>query len=214
MNKFSHLYSKCKESNTSFYFLLLKYFYYKLFYNKNIFSHQRVEISGVVNIETDYNLKVGVDYVGFMSSSDVTILNIKGKLKLLSDYSIGRGCRFDIGENAKVQIGKGGYINANTKLIIMHGLKIGDNCIISWDCQFLDDDFHEVHYENKKDSKNNIVIGNKVWIGCGVKIYKGSVIPSGSIVAANSVVRNQFNIPNCIIAGHPAEVIKENVQWD
>ncbi|KGO89410.1 hypothetical protein Q764_08530 [Flavobacterium suncheonense GH29-5 = DSM 17707] len=126
---------------------------------------------------------------------------------------MGRGCRFDIAEKAVMTVGKGGYINANSTFIIMHGLTIGDNCVISWDCQFLDEDFHEIDYEGKKTVANEIVIGNHVWIGCGVKIYKGAVIPDGSVIAANSVVRGVFTTPNSLIGGHPARVLKESVHW-
>lgn len=122
-------------------------------------------------------------------------------MKLNGPYSIGRGCRFDIAEKAVMTVGKGGYINANTPFIIMHGLTIGDHCAISWDCQFLDEDFHEIDYEGKKATPNEITIGNNVWIGCGVKIYKGSVVPDGCVIAANSIVKGVFTKQNTLIGG-------------
>jgi acetyltransferase-like isoleucine patch superfamily enzyme len=95
----------------------------------------------------------------------------------------------------------------------MHELTIGDNCLISWDCQFLDDDFHEIIYANKKNSENSIKIGNNVWIGCGVKIYKGTVIQDNCVIASNSIVRGVFNSQNSLIGGNPAKIIKENINW-
>ncbi len=192
---------------------MLLHFFYKVFYGKNYVLHHNVSIRGAENIVTTDRLDVGMSYIGFVHKSDVTYLNIKGKLQLTGPYSIGRGCRFDIAEKAVMTVGKGGYINANSTFIIMHGLTIGDNCVISWDCQFLDEDFHEIDYEGKKTVANEIVIGNHVWIGCGVKIYKGAVIPDGSVIAANSVVRGVFTTPNSLIGGHPARVLKESVHW-
>ncbi|MBG6109882.1 acetyltransferase-like isoleucine patch superfamily enzyme [Flavobacterium sp. CG_9.10] len=96
----------------------------------------------------------------------------------------------------------------------MHNLTIGDNCTISWDCQFLDEDFHEICYQGKKQQQNNsISIVNNVWIGCGVKIYKGAVIPSGRVIASNSIVKGIFTSKNTLIGGNPAKVVKEDISW-
>ncbi|TRX15854.1 LbetaH domain-containing protein [Flavobacterium franklandianum] len=73
--------------------------------------------------------------------------------------------------------------------------------------------FHEIKYTRKKQSNNSIVIGDNVWIGCGVKIYKGSVIPNGCIIAFDTIVKGVFEIENALIGGNPAKVIKEGVSW-
>lgn len=212
-NKNSLLYNKCKKSNTDFIYLILRQYFYKIFYNKNLLLHQNARIKGVENIHTKGELEIGLSYIGFIHKTDVTFLNINGKLLLAGNYIIGRGCRFDIGKNAVVSIGDGGYINANTRVIIMHKLTIGNHCVISWDCQFLDEDFHHVDYMNKKLQENQITIGNHVWIGCGAKIYKGSFIADGCIVASDSIIKGKFYKKNTMIAGNPARIIKEEVEW-
>lgn len=169
---------------------------------------------GVKNITANGKLEIGTEYVGFTHKRDITYLNIRGKLKLAGPYSIGRGCRINIEKDGIVSIGQRGYINANTSLIIMHSLTIGNDCVISWNCQFLDEDFHEIRYEGRKESSPEIVLGNKVWVGCGVKIYKGTHIADGCVVAADSVVRGIFAQPNALIGGNPARVIKENISWE
>lgn len=207
------LYRKCRKSQSLFILVLLRFLFIKFFYGKDFFLHQNVKINGLKNIKTKNRLQIGIDYVGFILKSDKTFLNIKGKLELSSNYSIGRGCRFDIGENALVTIGEGGYTNSNTNFIIRHKLVIGDDCIISWDCQFLDEDFHYIEYKDKQESDNAILIGDRVWIGCGAKIYKGTIIPSGCVIASNSVVRGKFNEENLIIGGNPARIIKKDIKW-
>lgn len=104
-------------------------------------------------------------------------------------------------------------MNSNTSLIIMHSLKIGDNCVISWNCQFLDEDFHEINYVGKRKNENSIVIGNNVWIGCGVKIYKGTIIPNGCVIASDSIIKGVFSVENALIGGNPARLIKEGIEW-
>lgn len=213
MNKLKILYTKCKDSDSNFLIVLFRAIYHKVVHGKLIFLHQRVSIKGIKNIEIKDKIEVGILYQGFMHKSDRTYLNIKGKLKFEGNFIIGRGCRFDIGKDAVVSIGKDGYVSANTYFIIMHKLTIGDRCAISWDCQFLDDDFHEIEYDGKKETDPSITIGDDVWIGNGVKIFKGSSIPNGCVVAAGSIVRGKFTHENAILAGIPAKLIKENVSW-
>lgn len=214
IKKIQNLYRQCKSSDSSFLMLTLRALYNKLVANKWLFMHQNVTIKGIENINCKNTIEIGIRYVGFIHKSDKTYLNVKGKLYIKGNYSIGRGCRFDIGKDAYVSIGNGGYINANTNLIIKHGLTVGDHCAISWDCQFLDDDFHEIKYGGKKEYNPSIIIGNHVWIGCGTKIYKGTIIPDGCIIASNSIVKGKFDKENTLIGGHPAKILKENVAWE
>jgi len=207
------LYKTCKKSDTNFISVVYREIIYRIFHKKRFRLHQNVKIKGIKNIDINGRLNVGLSYVGFIHKSDKTYINVNGKLKFKGNYSIGRGCRFDIGPNGVVSIGNGGYITANTTFIIMHKLTIGDNCAISWDCQFLDEDFHEILYEGKKSYEKSIVIGNNVWIGCGVKIYKGTVIPNNCVIASNSVVKGVFKEENTLIGGNPAKTIKENIHW-
>jgi acetyltransferase-like isoleucine patch superfamily enzyme len=143
----------------------------------------------------------------------LTVINVNGTLNINGDYSIGKGCRIDIGKYGIIEIGNGGYLNANSNFIIMHKLTIGDNCAISWNCQILDEDFHEITYNGQSTSDNRIVIGNNVWIGSGVKIYKGTTIPNGCVIASDSIVKGRFLQQNTLIGGHPAKVLKENITW-
>jgi acetyltransferase-like isoleucine patch superfamily enzyme len=205
--------SKCRSSNTNLFYLIFREVYYRIFFQKKMWLHQNVLIRGTKNIYIDGRLIVGVDYVGFSHKTDKTYLNINGKLVFKGSNYVGRGCRFDIGADAVISIGEGGYINVNSTFIIMNGLIIGDKCLISWGCQFLDDDNHSISYQGRKVRDKAIKIGDKVWIGCGCKIYKGTIIPNNCVIAADSVVSGVFNHENCLIAGNPAKIIKENVSW-
>ena len=212
-NKIFQLYSICKKSESNFYCVLFRLIYYKIFYKLDIIAHPKVKIQGIENIITHNSLYIGTAYVGTSLKSDKTFLNLKGTLIIEGPYLIGRGCRLDISEGATLKIGKGGFTNINSTFIISHGVEIGDDCSISWGCQFLDNDFHEINYENKPPIDPKINIGNHVWVGCNVSIYKGTKIPEGCVIAANSVVRGVFNEPNALIAGNPAKIIKHNIKW-
>jgi len=204
------LYMDCRLSSSNFMVVILRALSHRL-YGRRIISAGNVEILGKNNIQTNDELRIGLNHVGFCSWRDVTRMNIDGSFVVNGRFSIGRGCRLDIGKNAVMVVG-GGFVNPMTNFVIMNGLQIGHGCAISWGCQFLDDDFHNISYNGRaKDRDPKIVIGNHVWIGCNCIILKGVVIPDGCVISAGTVVSQAFVQKNVLIAGNPARIIKENV---
>ncbi len=93
---------------------------------------------------------------------------------------------------------------------------IGADCMFSSGVSILCSDTHSI-----LDSQNRLTnigksveIGNHVWIGAGVKIGKNTKIADNSVVGWGSVVTKKFAKPNVVIAGNPAQVVKENINWD
>lgn len=213
IQNFSRIYELCKQADANFFLVLFYFLKMKLVYGKRILMHEKVIIKGVQNIKSDTVLQIGLGNAKFVHKHDVTYLNISGTLFFHGNHTIGRGCRFDIAKNASIIIGRNGYINARSTFIINHRLVIGDDCVISWNCQFLDEDYHEINYTGKMEKPNEINIGNHVWIGCDVKIYKGTTIPNGCVIAAGSIVRGVFSEENVLIGGNPAKIIRQNITW-
>ena len=210
---FRQLAEKCREIQTSFLLAVLRHFYFRL-RGKSILTSNRVKINGLQNIFTKEFLTIGLSHYGFMHKMDRTFLNIDGKLIFTGSFSMGKGCRFDIGPKAEVKFSSG-YMSPNTDVILVHGMTVGDGCAISWGCQFLDDDFHDLDYEGRREPGNpHIHIGSHVWIGSRVTVLKGAVIPDGCVVASNSVVNKPFTEKNCLLGGNPAKVIRRNVNWE
>lgn len=212
INYYYKLYRKCNRSDTIAWLSLIRYLRYR-YSGRRILVHQGVTIRGLENINTCGLLQIGVSYVGFMHRADRTYINANGSLSFRGNYDIGRGCRFDIGKDAQCSIGTG-YINANSLVVISHGLEVGDNCAIGWDCRFLDDDFHSISYAGRTVKDHRIVLGNHIWVGSNVTILKGVRIPDNCVVAANSVVTRSFADKGVLIGGNPARVIKQNVSWE
>jgi acetyltransferase-like isoleucine patch superfamily enzyme len=212
LRKLRRLWAECRSVRAGLAPVLARHMLFK-FKGKNLLTSGKVKIYGLRNITTEGLLKVGLTYIGFMDRNDRTLLRINGKFLVRGDFSIGKGCRFDIGKNATVKF-ETGFINPNTTLIIMHGLTIGAGCSIAWGCQFLDEDFHAFSYPGKPaDGDKRIIVGSHVWIGSNVSVLKGSVIPDGCVVASGSVVRSRFTEKNALIAGNPAKIVRQNVSW-
>lgn len=86
-------------------------------------------------------------------------------------------------------------------IIIHQDVRIGKNCTLQPDVVI-----------GKRQKKGNLpIIGNNVYICAGARILGNIKIGDNVIVAPNTVVFK--NIPdNCVVAGNPACIIKQNGQ--
>ncbi len=125
---------------------------------------------------------------------------------------IGYGSYIQVGENAELSIGDT-FINREVKIICNKKLSIGDGCIIAIGSVIRDNDGgnHQIlspEYANTKP----VNIGNHVWIGENSMVLKGVTIGDGAVIAASSVVTRDIP-PHSLVAGIPAKVIRENIEW-
>lgn len=121
--------------------------------------------------------------------------------------------------NESCTFGRGLELHANSGKKIV----IGRDCMFSRDIALWAGDGHSVFdvvsgkninsvYNELPPQRNQIVLGEHVWIGDGAFLMHGTNIGNGSIVGAKSVVKGTFP-NNCSIAGNPAKVIKNDVAW-
>lgn len=85
--------------------------------------------------------------------------------------------------------------------VVVHGkAAIGSNCTIGTN----------VTIGGKSKNSGVPTIGNNVYISTGAKVLGNVKIGDNSLIGANAVVVK--DVPNnCIVAGIPAEVIRENI---
>ncbi len=123
----------------------------------------------------------------------------------------------DLCSNSYLEIGVNTYTNGSHIHLAEDNAKIiiGNNCAISWNTSFLATDYHTI-LNNKNEIINQtkpIIIGDNVWIGCNTTFTKGVNIASDNIIGTSSVVTKSFLENNCIIAGNPAKIVKQNIDW-
>lgn len=94
-------------------------------------------------------------------------------------------------------------------------IDIGKNCLLSDRIEIWASDTHSIIDESGKllNYGGNVQIGDNVWIARDVKIGKRAKISNNSIVGFNSVVTSNFSQSNIVIAGNPAKIIKQNIDW-
>lgn len=93
-------------------------------------------------------------------------------------------------------------------------VRIGNRVTVGANSTIVDSDFHPLNpnqraLDPKAGQKAGVVIGDDIFIGMNCTILKGTEIGDNCIVGAGSVVSGQFPAGS-VIAGNPAQVIREN----
>jgi acetyltransferase-like isoleucine patch superfamily enzyme len=147
---------------------------------------------------------------GLVPKSATTVINVgEGATLALDGVTIGRGSRVGVNRGARLEIGAGTSLTDSCWVAASQSITIGRDCAISWNVTILDDDGHG---DGPPPYSAPIVIGDRVWIGCNATILKGVTIGSGSIVAAGAVVTRSCP-PRSLIAGVPARIVRQDVEW-
>jgi acetyltransferase-like isoleucine patch superfamily enzyme len=140
-----------------------------------------------------------------------------------SAVKIGEGCGLSntfiaAYKHCSVEIGSMTTFTTRARFI-MHEpsrIRIGRDCMIAADVQFMTSDNHTIYdcgSGQRLNKAQDIEIGDHVWISLQCFILKGARIGSGSIIGLRSVVTG--NVPDaCIAVGAPARVVRENASWD
>lgn len=114
-----------------------------------------------------------------------------------------------------IEIGEGFGISGST-IYSTSSITIGKNVIIGANCKIVDNDFHPLEAEHRRMNRNEeftakapVRIGDDCFIGMNSIILKGTTIGNNVVVGAGSVVHGTFP-DDCIIAGNPARIIRQN----
>jgi acetyltransferase-like isoleucine patch superfamily enzyme len=115
---------------------------------------------------------------------------------------------------AILHIGEATHLQARTHINCMESVWIGDHCAISWDCEILDTDIHQVLSLDGMGLPRTaaVRIEDRVWIGTRAIILKGVTIGEGSVIGAGSVVTGNIP-PYSLAAGNPARVLRTIDGW-
>lgn len=196
----------------------------KLYIERDGILKERIKkIDGLsIDIKGDNNIIIlNEKTLKSFSNSTIRIRSNSTKIKIedtdrLYNLHISTCC----GDNQSVHWGKGSncwgvdiYLNEENA-----ALTIGEECMFSGNILIWPSDGHAVFDKNTNKVINGIKsatkIGNHVWVGTHATILKNADIPDDSVIGAASVVTSKFDKSNVVIAGNPAKVIKENIDWD
>lgn len=107
------------------------------------------------------------------------------------------------------------HLSGQARLYCRDAITIGDGCGIGWAVEILDNNgMQDVWIDGEKRPKTGPVeIGDDVWIGHHTTVSRGVTIGDGAVVASNSAVLDDVP-PKTLVAGNPAEVVREDVHWE
>jgi acetyltransferase-like isoleucine patch superfamily enzyme len=153
------------------------------------------------------------------------------------------GVTFEIGPNARVELGRWSWIGDGTKIRVHEGIvsigaksvlgqectlscyqhiSIGRECIIADRTMMIDFDHGVVDVERPIREqgiyKRDVRVGHNVWVGYGACILRGVTVGDNAIVGTNTVVTRE--VPdNAVVGGVPARMIRmrdqpSSLRWE
>ena len=109
----------------------------------------------------------------------------------------------------RLTIGDAVLMSPGVRIACSDDIRIGDGVMMANGVYVTDSDWHGLYDRvARADHPTPVVIGRNAWLGDGAKVLKGVTVGENSIVAAGAVVTR--DVPaNTVVAGNPAQVVKE-----
>jgi len=131
------------------------------------------------------------------------------------DFVMGPGVHIGVSSNGFLFLGgrkteSSSGITCRSRIMCEKFIYIGTDSVIAWGVFITDSDWHTI-----KGSQRclPVCIGDHVWISHDVSVLKGAQISNGCIVAAKSIATARQYPPHCLLAGQPAEVKRNGIEW-
>lgn len=176
------------------------------------FNISELSSNNVIKIELPINFSNSA--INIQDASD-NYIEIKSTIYYMNNFVIHLGQS----SNMSVKLAKDISICGAEILTNQAGSKIEicEDCMIASGVRIVGCDGHTVIDSETSEiinyQKDKCYIGNHVWLGDYCQIMKNAFIPDNSVVGAHSVVTKKFSNENISIAGNPAKIIRENINW-
>ena len=181
-------------------FNILRIFLYKTLLGYNISYTSKIGIGTIVAISTVQINKVSIGrFNKFIGEFDLIVrenthIGNSNEFVCTSGSSGEAFCTIE----GKVHITNNHFFDASGGLTIKDFTRIAGRGSQFW-----------THGGQRK--KTAIVINEKCYVGSAVRISQGVEIAKNSYIGLGSVVVDTFNLPNVLIFGNPARIIKKDI---
>ena len=169
-----------------------------------------------------FNYKIGKNvFIGrsIINASEATIGNdcylANNSVIICNKLIIGNGTKIQSGN--LIQGASSFYIGRNSRIINNHyidlwnDVEIGDN---TWLAGKQSQIWTHGSIHTQTGKKNlNVKIGNDIYIGSNTLIAPGVIIDSLNLIGMGSVVTKSINTSKNIVAGNPATIVKQDIDW-
>lgn len=175
-----------------------------------------IEAGAKITIENPlypYMIKIGMDDTKYIQAKN-SIVHL-GKNSILcfkSDAIFCKGICLWLEPNSEMNVGAGFFCNNNCTFRCNTNITFYDKVLLGWNIMFNTTDGHVLETDGKiKSMSGTIVIGSHVWVASNSEISKNVIVAEECVIAQHTLVNKSFLIPNSLIAGIPAKVVRENI---
>ena len=169
-----------------------------------------------ININGNNNTII-IDGTTVFKHSSILIENDNCSINIGRNNLLGVKIRMSRGDGQKIEIGDNNTLHSVSMVCDeTSSIKIGNNNLISAMINIWASDGHSIIDRQNKDILNpcgHIEIGNHNWISEDVRFTKNAKIKDDVVVGAGSLLTKSFNESNIVLAGNPAKIIKNNIEW-
>ena len=166
-----------------------------------------VEKGGVLDVGN--LLELGFAHRGGRSYPSEMVIRTGGTVRVRDTMTIGTDFRVWVADGAVLTFGSGGA-NYGLQIVCNESITMGDGVFLGFHVTIRDSDEHTVTGGNGPGA---VVIEDHVLVATGAMIMPGVTIGTGAVVAAGAVVTRDVP-PRSLVAGVPARVIREDIDWD
>jgi len=154
--------------------------------------------------------------LGFHHDSPLPALLNMGRstrMVVTGTVQVWKGSQVHVLRGGCLEFGDKIILNEGSRVTCCHSVRFGNGSGLSWDVSLLDTDLHPIRLGGAwKAQDAPVVVGDHVMVGTRALVLKGVTLGNGSIVAAGAVVTSDVP-PRCLVAGNPARVVREGVDW-
>ncbi len=161
----------------------------------------------------------GKRFEKFTRSNGTAEIAIEGRMIFNGPALFGKDYLICVGKGATLEIGSRSGIGSRGKIVCLENIKLGDDVRISYECQVMDSNFHQMidTLTGEKFPMNQaVVIGNKNFVGNRTTILPGTKTPGFCTIASNSVANKDYTSlgNNILIGGVPCKLLRQNISRD
>lgn len=177
-----------------------------------------VSLKGRIKIDSP-TLRPGMVRIGFGGAGTVRHVPVavenNGLMILGEHVNLGGGTQIcTVDKQSRLIIGRNTSVTGDSHIIAKELVKIGNDCLISWEVQIMDTDFHKLlNQDTVINMDQPVQVESNTWICSRATVLKGTQIAQGSVIASNALVVGKLTEKNCVWTGMPLKIIRDSAHW-
>lgn len=182
--------------------------------NQIVWGCTKVKKTQIVMVGKENYVEIGEH--SLLKECQITILGNQCHVKIAANTVLNGVRIWCEDDGSAVLLGADGLMMGNVQLAATEGKKIiiGNGFLFSDDICIRTGDSHSILNADGKrvNPAGDVKLGDHVWIGNQAIVLKGVTVGNNCVIGSGSVVTRKFS-DNVAIAGNPAKIVKENIDW-